>query len=69
MKTTSWITIKSNGSMRLTKNKPGIEWNEVSMRLNIELPDSVFKRPQLQANIKIDGELNYEFNYEEKKKI
>lgn len=69
MKIQKWLTINNKGSARITKSKPGVQWNEISMLLNIELPDSVFKRPVITANIKIDGELNHEFNYEEQKKI
>jgi len=69
MKITNWLTINNRGSTRLTKSKPRLEWNEVSMMLNVEIPDSVFKRPILQANIKIDGEMNYEFDYEVQRKL
>ena len=69
MRITNWITINNRGSARLTKTKPRIEGNEVTMKLCIEIPDSVFQRPQLQANIKIDGEMNYEFDYQVKNDI
>jgi len=69
MKVNAWLTINNRGSTRLTKSKPNLDWNEVTMYLNVELPDSLFKRPQIQANIKIDGELNYEFDYELNKKL
>lgn len=69
MKISSWITINNRGSCKLTKGKPRLDHNEVCMKLNIEIPNSVFQRPLLQANIKIDGELNYEFDYNEQKKI
>lgn len=64
-----YLIIKSNGSCRFVKTKVGLEWNEVLMAINIEIPDSVFKRPLLEASIKIDGELNHEFSYEVKKNI
>ena len=69
MKINGWLTINYRGTMKVTKNKPSLEWNEISMFLNVELPDSLFKRPHLQANIKIDGELNHEFNYECQKNL
>jgi len=69
MKTHAWLRINSNGSMRISKSEPGLDWDEVKMFLNIDIPDSVFKRPQLKANIKIDGELNYEFDYQTEKNI
>jgi len=69
MKIQNWLTINNRGSTRITKSKPNIQWNEVSMKLNIEIPNSLFERPLLTANIKIDGEINHEFNYEMNKKI
>jgi len=69
MKIQNWITINNRGSARLTKSKPNISWNEVCMRLNIEIPNTVFERPLLTANIKIDGEMNFEFDYEVQKKL
>ena len=62
MKVKGWLTINNRGTMKVTKNKPGLDWNEISMMLNIELTDNLFKRPAIQANIKIDGEFNHEFN-------
>lgn len=64
MKIKGYLVINNKGSCRFVKNKVGVGWNEVLMGLSIEIPDSVFKRPVLEANIKIDGELNHKFNYE-----
>lgn len=54
MKIKRYLIIKKNGSTRVTKQPPAIEWDEVFMLLNIELPDKIFDRPLLQANITID---------------
>ena len=54
MKIKRYLIIKKNGSTRVTKQPPSIEWDEVYMLLNIELPDKVFDRPLLQASITID---------------
>lgn len=69
MKTDFWLRLSANGSVKTSKTKPSVAWNEVLMQLKIEVPDSVFKRPVLTANIKIDGELNHEFDVNEQKKI
>jgi len=40
------------------RNKPNTKRNEVAIRLEIELPDTLFERPQLEAQIKVpDSEL------------
>lgn len=54
MKLKRYLVIKKNGSTRVTKQAPSIEWDEVYMLLNIEIPDKVFDRPLLQATITID---------------
>ena len=69
MKISKWLIINEKGACRITTGKPSLNYDEVAMKLNIEIPDSVFIRPHLQANIKIDGELQHEFNYEEEKNI
>lgn len=48
-----WITINSRKSIRLTKSKPGLNWDEVSIKIKIDLPDALFDRPRLSASIKI----------------
>ena len=56
MKTNAWLTINRRGAMRMTKGQPGLNWDEVSIKLEVDLPDDLFKRPRLQANIKIPQE-------------
>jgi len=63
------LIINSRGGCRFVKNRVGINWDEVLMAINVEIPDSVFKRPILEANIKIDGELNQKLDYELKEDL
>ena len=53
MKIRSWLTINNRGSMRLTKGPPSTNWNEVSMQLDLAVPDELFSRPRLKASITI----------------
>lgn len=69
MEVEGYLIIKSTGSCRFVKGRVGLDWNEVMMKINLEIPDSVFKRPMLEANIKIDGELNHKFDYEIKREL
>ena len=59
-----YLVINNKGTVRTTKTPPNLQWNEVVMHMQVEIPDSVFQRPQLQANVKFDGEMNYKFDYE-----
>ena len=57
MKTRHWITVRRNGSARLTKRKPEIDADEVSIQLALSLPDELFTKPQLQAEITVPTEV------------
>lgn len=54
MKLKRYLIVKRNGSTRVTKSPPAIDWDEVYMLLNIEIPDKLFDRPMLQGSIVID---------------
>lgn len=56
MKKICWITINKRGSIRTTKTQPSLNWDEVAIRTEIELPDELFRRPRLQASITIPKE-------------
>lgn len=56
MKIKKWLTVNSKGASRLTAGKPGLDWDEVTIQLSIDLPDALFKRPRLEANITVPDE-------------
>lgn len=56
MKLPFFLTINSRGSVKATKNKPSLDWNEISIQMNLVIPDSLFRKPQLSANITIPDE-------------
>ena len=56
MNINKWLTINSNGAARLTSGKPAIEWNEISIYLDINVPEALFKKPRLEAKINIPTE-------------
>ncbi len=58
MKTTLYLCVKKSDhrldpSFRVTKTKPGLDHNEIAVKVNLELPDALFKSPQLEAEIKV----------------
>ena len=53
MNVKNWLTINSKGSARLTKSKPQMLADEVSVLLEVNLPDALFRKPRLQAKIDI----------------
>ncbi len=56
MKVKKWLTINSRGVTRLTRGKPSITWDEISILLDINLPDALFNKPRLEAKIEIPRE-------------
>jgi len=56
MKVKNWITVNSRGSARLTKSKPRMEVNEVSIALELNIPAELFQKPRLEAKIDIPKE-------------
>ncbi len=56
MNVKKWLTINSRGSARLTQSKPRITYDEVSILLDVNLPDALFDRPRLEAKIEIPDE-------------
>ena len=58
MRTKGFLTVKANGSLRVSKRKPSLDDDEVVVSLNINLPDSLFEKPQLNAVIEVkDGQV------------
>lgn len=69
MKVEGYLIIGNNKSCRFVKSRVGLNWNEISVKVNIELPDSLFRRPMLEANIKLDGEFEHKFDMEIQKNL
>ena len=56
MDTEGWLIINNRGTMRITRTQSSINWNEISIKLSIKLPDKLFDRPVLSANVTIPKE-------------
>ena len=48
-----YLVINSKGSAKVTKNSPKLLSDEIVMELKINIPDAIFKKPSLTAEIKI----------------
>ena len=51
MKLNFFLITNSRGTTRTAKNRPDLKWDEISIAIQLELPDLLFKKPQLQASI------------------
>ena len=54
MKVNFWLITRSNGSIKTTKNRPSMDWDEVAMKVALDIPNEMFQRPTLSASIKIE---------------
>lgn len=48
-----WLTVNKQGSTRLTASAPALEVDEITMQLEVSIPDALFRKPRLQASITI----------------
>lgn len=55
MKTKFFITVNNRGVVKVTKNPTYTNINEVSIGCQLELPDALFKRPQIEATILVNS--------------
>lgn len=62
MNISQYIVVKKGGgyyqryTSRLTKGNPTLKKDEVAVRINLELPDALWNKPSLQANIVVPEE-------------
>lgn len=54
-----YLVIKNGSrgpSYRVTKQPTSLDFDEIAIRLEIDLPSGIFSKPTLQANIKVEGD-------------
>lgn len=51
MKTPFYLVVDKKGKVRACKTQPNLNWDEISIKMDLELPDSLFKKPLLSGNI------------------
>lgn len=49
-------TYNPKAVLRVTKTAPALDFNEIAVRLSIELPDELFSKPRLEATINVPKE-------------
>jgi hypothetical protein len=52
----TYLVIRRTGSVKVVTRQPSLGGNEIAVRLAIEIPNTLFERPQLEANLKIPTE-------------
>lgn len=54
MKLTNWLIINKNGIKSVRKTKPPLEYNEIAIKINLDIPKELFERPSIEATLKVD---------------
>lgn len=53
MKTSFFLTVNSKGTVKTTKTRPILNWDEIAISVSLNLPSSLFQKPQLEAVIDV----------------
>lgn len=53
MKVSNWLIIDRNGVKGTRKTKPALDWDEIAVKLNMEIPDELFRRPTIEATVQV----------------
>jgi len=57
MKCTGYLNINSRGTARFTKSRIGLDWDEIAIKVTIDIPNEMFARPILEASIEVGKEI------------
>lgn len=52
-----YLTVNKRGSCRFSKNRVGLNWDEISIKVSLEVPDELFNRPLIRASLIVDRTL------------
>jgi hypothetical protein len=53
MKVQKWLTISSSGTAKISVNRPYMNVGEIAILFSLEIPDALFSKPKLVAEIKV----------------
>jgi hypothetical protein len=53
MKVSNWLVINKNGVKAVRKQKPALDWDEIAIKVNLEIPNELFQRPTLEATVQV----------------
>jgi len=53
MKVSNWLVINKNGVKAVRKTKPPLGWDEIAIKINLDIPNELFQRPTLEATVQV----------------
>lgn len=57
MKAKFYLHVGDNGSVRATKGKVSTYTNEITIQMELELPDTLFEKPIISGKIKVTEDM------------
>lgn len=55
MKIINWLIINKNGIKATRRSKPNLAYDEIAVKIYLDIPKELFERPQIEANLKIEN--------------
>lgn len=49
-----YLVLNKKGVKKVSKGRPSLDWDEISISMEVSLPNSLFEKPQLHATVKVD---------------
>lgn len=57
MKSNAYLIIGKTGIRGVRRSKPPLKWDEIAIRVLLDIPDQLFTRPQIEATISVSPEV------------
>lgn len=54
MTSTFYLVLNKRGVKKVSRKRPSLNWDEISISMQISLPNSLFEKPQLHAMVKVN---------------
>lgn len=52
-----YLRINSRGIIRFAKSPRNLDWNEISVKIQLSIPNKLFERPLIEARVKISEDI------------
>lgn len=56
MISTFYLVLNKKGVKKVSRKRPSLDWDEISISMEISLPNSLFEKPQLHAKVKVNDD-------------
>ena len=53
MKSINWLIINKHGVKNVRRTKPSLNYDEIAVKLTLDIPKELFERPTIEANLQV----------------